>query len=321
MILTIFGLAFVLPTVIRAIRSEQASDVGHSFRTRATISQVQVSLQSQGPSSNLSNTNQVFKTSLGPKCNGSVSGISQPECGEVEIAVSDPAPLAAALQTATAPPLISFSTIASSSGTTSGAVLGTESASQKTELTKNRITSSPTAKSTDLPALIVGSQTIEANSQNEYTLVQGQTSTPASTTSITPQTLPTQSQLAFDSSSSHLFHIAPTSAVSQLPSLLTLDGQNITASSPGQYNVNGHTLMPGIAATFSGTPTSLAPNASGNDAANKTKSLSANITTASRSGPVGTNVPIFTGGVQRARDGLWSSSIALLVGIAVLLWL
>ncbi|KAM0797626.1 hypothetical protein BDR22DRAFT_862352 [Usnea florida] len=36
MILTIFGLAFVLPTAIRAIRTEQASDVGHSFRTSAT---------------------------------------------------------------------------------------------------------------------------------------------------------------------------------------------------------------------------------------------------------------------------------------------
>ena len=186
------------------------------------------------------------------------------------------------------------------------------------------------AESTKLPVLILGSQTITPAAHNHYAVVNGQMPSLGSANTVNSdrstkdsalQTVSTQSLLVFDSSLSQVSVNAASSAVSKIPPLPTLSWHNITANIPGQYNLNGHTLTPGIAATFSGTPTSLAPNASDNDAANRNMNLSANTTTASRSGPVGTSVPVPKGGVPGAGDGIWSSSIAMLVAIAVLLWL
>ena len=186
------------------------------------------------------------------------------------------------------------------------------------------------AESTKLPALILGSQTITPVVQNHYAVVNGQTptigsasapSSDGSTKDIALQTVSDQSLLVVDSSSSQVSVNAATSAISEMSPLPTVNGHNITANIPGQYEINGHTSTPGNVATVSGTPPSLAPNASDNVAATSTKSLSTNNTTRSNSGPAGTSVQVFKGGVRGARHGLWSSSIALLVGIAVLLWL
>ena len=186
------------------------------------------------------------------------------------------------------------------------------------------------AESIKLPALILGSQTITPADQDHYAVVNGQTHAPGSTSTqgsvrstedLALQAVSTQSLLVFDSSSSRSSVHVATSAVSKIPPLLRVNGHNITANIPGQYNINGHTSTPGIVATVSGTPTSLAPNASNNDAANSSNVPSTKTTTGSNSGPAGTSVQVFKGGVPGAGDGLWSSSIALLVAIAVLLWL
>ena len=339
MVLLTFTLVVVLVTAIRGIRSEQTNDVGHPVKARVTTSQVRVNLQSQGPSFNTSNTNQVFKTSLGAKSNGSFP--QSTSSNELNIDVKNGLQAAAApvavlnsmtaqsSQSATAPPLIIDSTFAPSSRTYS-AVVGTENPSPKTKITKSPSTSFLGVESTESPALIFGSQTIKVDHKNGHTLVDEQTPTPASTTtpgsdssatSLALQTLPTQSQLVSDSSLLQPALIAAKSAVSKIPPVLTLNDQNTTANSSGQYNINSQTLTPGAVATVSGTVTSIAPKASDKVAAKSTNVPSTNTTEGSNSGPAGTTVQVFKGGVLGGRDGLWSSSIVLLVGIAVLLWL
>ena len=262
-----------------------------------------------------------------PLLNASVSGAAKEA-----LRVYDLLPTTAqSSQTATPSPLTN-NVKSTPSSETYNAMIGTETASRKSTLTEDSITSSIAAKSTDLPALIFSSQTIKPDSRNEYTLVHGQTPTPTSTstpgsdssaTFIAPKTIPTQSQLVFKSSASHLPPIAPTSTVSKLQPLLTLGGQSITASSPDQYNINGQTLTPGAVATVSDTSISMAPKASDSGAAHSTNipNTNTNTTAGSNSGSAGTSVQVFKGGVLGGRDGLWSPSVVLLMEIAVLLWL
>ena len=364
MILVIFLLVVAVLTPVHGVPSEHRNGVGHPITSllnataSATISQVEVTLGSQLP---FSNADGVLKISPGetnsetvPQYNfGSLPGASLLSAGvqvslrsqqlstntnqvfkggllEIAHKVSFLLPTTVqSSQNVTTSPSISDLLFTTSSKIHS-AVTGTETINHKIMFTHSPITSSLGVKFTNLPALILGSQTIKADEQKEYTLVHGQTPTPPSTTApgsdslttfATHQTLSTQSQLVFDSSSSQSSFIAPTSAMSKIRPLLTLDGQRNTASSLGQYIKNGQTLMPDTMTTVSGTPISVAPKAGDRVAANSTHAPSANTTTGSETGPAGTSVQVFKGGVLGGRDGLWSSSITLVVGIIVLLWL
>ena len=104
------------------------------------------------------------------------------------------------------------------------------------------------------PALTIGSQTITANSQNQY-IINGQTLTPGGlvTVSGTPISLsPDESALAIGTS---IENLAPTPAP-----VLTIGSQIITANSQNQYVVSGQTLTAGGLITISGTPISLSPD-------------------------------------------------------------
>ena len=96
---------------------------------------------------------------------------------------------------------------------------------------------------------------------------------------------------------------------------------SLGANSLGQSNISGQTLTPGAVATVSGTIISIPPKESDKVAANCTNVPSTNTTTGSTSGPARTSVQVFNGGVLGGRHGLSTSSIVLLVGIVVLLWL
>ena len=344
MLLLLFTLAVVLISCVSGFSSKQRIDVGHpvtkllNASASVAINQIQVPLQSQEPSSN---TNETLKTSLGAS-NSEIGplvlqGNQALSPSAAEHAAKGPVnakmaqfllpPTSQSSQTATTPPLINDSTSTPSSETPS-AMIGTETTSRKTTFAEGLITSSLGAESTDLAALMFGSQTIKADDQSEYTQVNRQTSTPGSTTAAGSGTLPDiqkdsspQSLLIPDPSSSLLSLIAGTSAVSKTSPPQTLKGQNIATNSIGQYNTNGQTLTPDTMTTVSGTTISVAPTASDGVEANSSHAPTANSTTRPNSGPTGTSVQIFKGGVPGAGDGLWSSSIALFVGIVVLLWL
>ena len=95
----------------------------------------------------------------------------------------------------------------------------------------------------------------------------------------------------------------------------------MTANILGPYDNNGQTLAPAGAVTVSGTMISLAPGGSDVAVGAGTKALSANNTAGFVSGPNTTGVQSFEGSALGGKDGLWSSSMVVLVGVAVLLWL
>ena len=205
--------------------------------------------------------------------------------------------------------------------------MGTQASTHKT--TYSPIDRPLDAESTTLPALILGSQTIKADDQSEYTQVNGQTSTPGSTTGAGSGNITILIQVLQDSSpesflvsgpsSSLLSLVAVTSTVSKIPQV-TMNVQTLTANSLGQYTANVHTLTPGSGATASSTVISLGPKGNGLLATGSIHVMSANATNGFSAGPVPTKVQVFNGGVLGARDELWSPSILFLVWTVMLLF-
>ena len=109
------------------------------------------------------------------------------------------------------------------------------------------------------------------------------------------------------------------SAVTTRPDLM-LGTQTLTSNSLGQYNINGKTLTPGDAITVSGTTVSLASDGSDVVVGTRTEAPGAYITAGLRPGSNGTAVQ-FQGRALGMRDGLLCSSMVLLAGLTVPLWL
>lgn len=220
--------------------------------------------------------------------------------------------------------LVSIITVGSERSVTA---LTLQASSGKSALIRGSSTSSLKVECTKLPDLVIGSQTITADDQNHYVFPSGHVLALSATfplgSGISTTTLAsgTQNLLVSGSSASLLPHASATPAISQIPLPLTISGQTMTANSLGQYIINGQTLMSGGMITVSGTKTSLAPHASDIVVGMSTKALTANITAAFSSGPKLTGGQTFEGSTLGARDELWSSSVVVLVGIAVLLWL
>lgn len=253
-------------TTVSSISSKPEIDVGHpviwmlNASASVMISQVQVSLQSQEPSSS---TNQVFKLSPGAKSNGTI-------------------------------PRSSFSTmIGNSTGSPIGAT-GLQEGSTQAIVPGGVIL--PVSVTVLLPTTVQSFQTA--------------TTTPL----INDLTLTPSSEI-------HSTVVGTETASCKIKLTDSPITPSLGANSLGQSNINGQTLTPGAVATVSGTIISIAPKASDKVAANSTNVRSTNTTTRSTSGPARTGVQVYNGGVLGGRHGLWSSSIVLLVGIVVLLWL
>ncbi|CAD6575209.1 MAG: hypothetical protein ASARMPREDX12_007148 [Alectoria sarmentosa] len=218
------------------------------------------------------------------------------------------------------------STITVGSGS-SATVLEFRASSGETAFIHGSSTSILDAEFPGLPDLVIGSQIITADDQDHYVIPSGHvlavssTFTLGSGTSTTTLASDIQTLLVPGSSASLLPHASATPAISQIPLPLTINGQTMTANSLGQYNKSGQTLTSGGMITVSGTIISIAPHASDVVVGTSTKALTANITAAFSSGPKLTGGQTFQGSTLGARDGLWSSSVVVLVGIAVLLWL
>ena len=178
--------------------------------------------------------------------------------------------------------------------------------------------------------LIPGSQTIPATSDSQDHLLPDQTPFLVSSTVLGSGT--SASAQAPLTSITHVLHKSDSTAsllslptaspdFSKQPSPLTISGQTVTANSFGRYPIASQTLTPGGVITVSGSRISLAPNASDLIIGTSTEALGPSVTAKLGSGPNGTEVQQFTGHALGARDGLWSSSMMLLVSFLLLLWI
>ena len=169
--------------------------------------------------------------------------------------------------------------------------------------------STPVDASTALPSsspAALSTSTIASSNPNTLPIH------PSSSTHSIPVGTPTPSPVSIATASPRLPNTSPT---------LPFGKQTLTANSQGQYNVDGQTLVPGGAITVSGTAISLASDASDVVIGTSTEALGPRLTAGVSSGANGSNVQIFKGDAPGVRDGLWSSSVAMMVGVTVLLWL
>ena len=147
----------------------------------------------------------------------------------------------------------------------------------------------------------------------------GTTGSPRTSTTVPAlQTSDTQTFLGsgFSFSISSLMTI-----IAQLPKTPSIDAQTMTGNKPSQYHTDSQTPTSGGVVEISGKVISLAPGGSGVAVGTGTRALSANSTAGFGPGSNVTGVQSFKGRALGGRDGLWSSSMVVLVGVAVLLWL
>ena len=222
----------------------------------------------------------------------------------------------------------SSSTGPQASTTVSGSNL--QNPNDKTNFAYGTSTSTPSLDMDSRLGLPSGTQTILATSDSQDELPSDQTvslvSSPGhgSGTSTSAQSFPISiTQVLHDSGStaSLLFRPAATPSISKEPSPLMISGQTVTANSLGQYSIDNQTLTPGGVITVSGSKISLAPNASDLIIGTSTEALGPSVSAYLGAGPKGTEVQKFTGNALGARDGLWSSSMMLLMSFLLLLWI
>ena len=191
--------------------------------------------------------------------------------------------------------------------------------SGKTNFAHGTSTPTPFLAMDSRPGVLSGTQIIPATSDSQDD--SPARSSDASTSAQALLTSITQVLHDSDSTASLLFRPSATPSISKQPSPLTIGGQTVTANSLGQYAIDDQTLIPGGVITVSGSKISLAPHASGLIIGKSTETLGPSITANLTSGPEGTDVQKFTANALGAKDGLWSSSMMLLVSFLLLLWL
>lgn len=177
--------------------------------------------------------------------------------------------------------------------------------------------------------LVFGTQSITANSKSQYIFSSGQILSLGFTStldSIIPTSVPapgtsgSQSLLASGSSTSLPPYVTTLPDFFKSPPTLIINNQTLTADSLGHYLLDNQTISRGSVVTVSVTKISLAPNASDVVVGTSTDALRPSFTAGFGSGANGTKVQKFSGDALGARDGLWGSSLMLLVSFFVLLW-
>lgn len=208
--------------------------------------------------------------------------------------------------------------------------LNLKTSSGEVVLTNGASTNTPSPAIDPHLTLISGTQSATANSKSgnispsSQILSLGSTSTLGygTPTSVSaPSKFDTQHIMASDSATSLSPHATALPDFSKSPPALTIGEQTITADSLGKYLLGNQTLTRGGVITVSGTTISLAPNASDVVVGTSTEALRPTLTAGLGSGANGTKVQKFRGDALGVRDGLWGSSLMLLVSVFVLLWL
>lgn len=179
-------------------------------------------------------------------------------------------------------------------------------------------------------ALVFSTQSITASSESQYISLSSQTWSLGFTSTVNssipnsvpiPETSGSQSLLASGSSPSLPPYVTTSPGFFKSPPTLIINNQTLTADSLGHYLLDNQTISRGSVVTVSVTKISLAPNASDVVVGTSTDALRPSFTAGFGSGANGTKVQKFSGDALGARDGLWGSSLMLLVSFFVLLWL
>lgn len=157
------------------------------------------------------------------------------------------------------------------------------------------------------PAFTIGSQTITANSLNEY-IVSGQTLSPGGEITISGTTVSLGSDGAYAVVGTSTENLAITS-----PPAFTIGTQTITANSLNEYIVDGQTLLPGSVITVSGTPISLATDRTAVVIGTSTEGLASLIV--GGLGRNGSATAAFTGGAGKTAKSLLIEGIFWVVGL------
>lgn len=175
------------------------------------------------------------------------------------------------------------------------------------------------------PTFGTQARAITANAESQNILPSGFTPSKGSAPGgllavLAPQISDTQPSIASDSLLFHTTTMPTLSNNDKLP-FLTMSGQTVTVDSLGQHSTDIQALTKSIVSTLSGTTISLAPNESAFVVGTSAATFDPSATAKFGSGSNGTEVQRFNGNALGARDGLWSSSMMLLVSFVLLLWL
>lgn len=179
------------------------------------------------------------------------------------------------------------------------------------------------------PTFGTQARVITANSESQNILHSGFTPSKGSAPTLgsgaavpvlAPQISDTQPSIASDSLLSHTTTMSTLSNNDKV-SFLTMSGQTVTVDSLGQHSTDIQALTKSSVSTLSGTTISLAPNESALVVGTSAATFDPSATAKFGSGSNGTEVQRFNGNALGARDGLWSSSMMLLVSFVLLLWL
>ena len=209
-------------------------------------------------------------------------------------------------------------------------------ASDASQLVVGSSTETMDAQTTVITSEIQGfsfeNQPLTTNSQGQY-MIGSQTLQPGDAITVpgTPISLaPDAGQLVVGSSTESLGEHAVSGLDAQTRAIntqiqdLSLGSQPLTTNSQGQYLIGSQTLSPGNAITVSGTPISLAPNASQLVVGSSTEGLGRHIMSGLGGGPTATSSS--SGGFvsKGAAERGWSMSVwgigSVMVGILCLQW-
>lgn len=161
-------------------------------------------------------------------------------------------------------------------------------------------------------SLVFDAQSATANSKSHYISPSSQALSLGSTSTLgsgTPTSVSAPPNIAATVVFAH-----------SAPALIT-NAQTVTANSLGHSLLDNQTLTRGGMIKVSGTKISLALNASDVIVGTRTEALRPSFTAGIGSGANGTEVQKFSGDALGVKDGLWGSSLMLLVSVFVLLWL
>lgn len=176
------------------------------------------------------------------------------------------------------------------------------------------------------PTFGTQSRAITANSKSQNILPSGFTPSKGSAPTLdngavvpvlATQISDTQPSIASDALLSHTTTMPTLSSNDKLK----MSGQTVTVDSLGQHSTDIQALTKSSVSTLSGTTISLAPNESALVVGTSAATFDPSATAKLGSGSNGTEVQRFNGNALGARDGLWSSSMMLLVSFMLLLWL
>ena len=168
-----------------------------------------------------------------------------------------------------------------------------------------------------LPALTIGSQTITADSADQY-IVGSQTLTPGGVITVSSTTVSLASNRAYA-----VVGLKTQSLGITAPPALKIGSQTITANSADDFIVGSQTLTPGGVVVVSGTTISLASGGTEAVVGTSTVGLGPYIIAGlGGNGTANASTGLaFTGAAEQSQKRVWCSGILMIMGLVAVVWL